>query len=185
MDRRIPLDRPQDIPAAYRDSPIGDLVRYHNLGDPGPAYSRAELLIGMCMDHRKHLRIPENFAYILRTGGGNLRASEFKVSYAIAIGGVRAIALLAHRECGMVNLAARRPQFVAGLVEGAGWERETAEEHFDRFAPLFEIGNEIDFVLAEAKRLRLRYPRITVAPLFYEIEEGRLYGLIESRAAGA
>jgi carbonic anhydrase len=51
------------------------------------------------------------------------------------------------------------------------------------FAPMFEIGNEVDFVLAEAKRLRLRYPKILVAPLFYEIDEGELYGLREGAGA--
>jgi carbonic anhydrase len=134
------------------------------------------------MDNRKFLRMPDNFAYILRTGGGNLRYSEFKVSYAIAIGGVRAIALLAHNNCGMVNLFARRDAFIQGLIENAGWDREWAEQHFMHFAPMFEIGNEVDFVLAEAKRLRLRYPKIVVAPLFYNLDEGVLYALREGQA---
>lgn len=185
MERLFPLRTPEDIPESYRHTPIGDLVRYHNFGEEQPAQTRAELLIGMCMDHRKKLRIPEGFSYILRSGGGNLRYSEFKVSYAIAIGGVRHIALLAHRACGMVNLMERREAFIDGLVEGAGWEREWAEQHFMHFAPMFEIGNEIDFVLSETKRLRLRYARIRVAPLFYEIDEGMLYGVRESAAGPA
>ena len=180
MDRVTPVGSLGDIPAKYRNTPIGDLLRFHNFGEPQPTYTRAELLVGMCMDSRKHLRIPENFAFILRTGGGNLRYSEFKVSYAIAIGGVRAIALLAHNNCGMVNLIARREAFIEGLVERAGWERESAEEHFMHFAPLFEIGSEIDFVMAEAKRLRLRYPRIVVAPLLYNVDDNLLYWLRES-----
>ncbi len=180
MKRLIPIESAADVPAAYRETPIGDLIRYHNLGAEHREYERAELLVGMCMDHRKRLRIPDNFAYILRSGGGNLRPSEFKVSFAIAVGGVRALALLAHSGCGMVSLASRRREFVDGLVEGAGWDREQAEQHFLQFAPLFEIGNEIDFVLAEARRLRLRYPKITVAPLMYQLEDGRLYGLAEA-----
>ncbi len=180
MKRLIPIESADDVPAAYRDTPIGDLVRYHNLGAEHRDYERAELLVGMCMDHRKRLRIPDNFAYILRSGGGNLRPSEFKVSYAIAVGGVRALALLGHSGCGMVNLASRREQFVKGLVAGAGWSAEVAEQHFLQFAPLFEIGDEVDFVIAEARRLRLRYPKITVAPLMYQLEDGRLYGLAEA-----
>jgi carbonic anhydrase len=39
------------------------------------------------------------------------------------------------------------------------------------FAPMFEIGTEVDFVLSEAKRLR--YPRIQVAPLLNRIEDNR------------
>jgi len=127
------------------------------------------------MDNRKHLHIPDNFAFIIRSGGGNLRYSEFKVSYAIAIGGVMNIALIAHNHCGMVNLFSRKKAFVQGLVEKAGWNPEWAEEHFMNFAPMFEIGNEIDFVIIEAKRLRLRYPKICIAPLFYRIEDNLLY----------
>ncbi|HSQ74865.1 MAG TPA: carbonic anhydrase, partial [Bacteroidota bacterium] len=130
---------------------------------------------GMCMDNRKHLRIPDNFAYIIRSGGGNLRYSEFKVSYAIAVGGVRCIALLGHDQCGMVNLVERKEQFIRGLVENAGWTLQSAEEHFNGFAPMFEIGNEIDFVLSEVQRLRLRYPAVQVAPLLYRMEDNRLY----------
>ena len=39
-------------------------------------------------------------------------------------------------------------------------------------------GSEIDFVCAEANRLRLRYPKIAVAPMLYKVEDNRLY-LIE------
>jgi carbonic anhydrase len=179
MNRLVPVTRKEDIFVELSGTPIGLLLEYHNLNREYDGYSRAELLIGMCMDNRKFLRIPDNFAYIIRSGGGNLRYSEFKVSYAIAIGGVRAIALIAHNHCGMVNLFSIKEQFVGGLVENAGWDREWAEEHFMHFAPMFEIGNEIDFVLSEAKRLRLRYPKIKIAPLFYRIEDNMLYQIQE------
>lgn len=180
MDRLVAVRSREDIFAQYRGTPIGDLLEYHNLRRPFESYARAELLIGMCMDHRKHLHIPENFAFIIRAGGANLRYSEFKVSYAIAVGGVRAIALIGHNNCGMVNLVARREQFIRGLVENAGWDREMAEQHFMHFGPMFEIGNEVDFVLSEAKRLRLRYPNVRVAPLLYLVEDNLLYLLRES-----
>lgn len=177
--RRIALDRDEDIPAAYRDTPIGDLVRYHNLGAEAPAYERAALLIGMCMDHRKQLRLPENFAYVLRAGGANFRRHEFKLSFAIAVGGVRAIALVGHTDCGMVGLSERREAFIEGLVEGAGWDRETAALHFDDSVGRFAIDDAAGFVISEAQRLRRRYPKVTVAPLLYDVEDGRLYGLEE------
>ena len=180
MKRLIEIKEESNIPVHLLDTPIGTLLRSHNLGIEIPAPAAPELLIGMCMDNRKTLRLPDGFAFILRSGGGNLRFSEFKVSYAIAIGGVRAIALFAHNNCGMVNLMSRREAFVNGLVEHAGWDRQFAEEHFLNLAPMFEIGNEIDFVLAEAKRLRQRYPRILVAPLYYNVDEGRLYALRET-----
>ncbi len=109
MNRLIDIAVESDIPAAYRAGPLGALLRYHNLGADMPKRAeKPELLIGMCMDSRKHLRIPDNFAFILRTGGANLRLAEFRVSYAIAVGGVRAIALIAHTNCGMSGLVARR-----------------------------------------------------------------------------
>jgi carbonic anhydrase len=180
MNRLLAVTTTQDIFPEYRNTPIGLLLEYHNLHRSLDNYVKAQLLVGMCMDHRKHLRIPDNFAYIIRSGGANLRYSEFKVSYAIAVGGVMAIALIGHNQCGMVNLMARRDLFIRGLVENAGWEKEWAEEHFMHFAPMFEVGNEVDFVLSEAKRLRLRYPKIQVAPLLYRVEDNRLYFIRES-----
>lgn len=179
MERLIAVQSKEDIPVQYRETPIGLLLEYHNLHRPPDVYERAQLLVGMCMDNRKHLHIPDNFAYIIRSGGANLRYSEFKVSYAIAVGGVRHIALIGHNNCGMVNLAGKKEQIIEGLVAGAGWERERAEEHFMHFAPLFEIENEVDFILSESKRLRLRYPKITIAPLLYLVEDNLLYFIRE------
>jgi len=175
MNRLIDVKTSEDIFEEIKDTPIGLLLKYHNLNYPLDSYNQAQLLIGMCMDNRKHLRIPDNFAYIIRTGGANLRYSEFKVSYAIAVGNVRHIALIGHNDCGMVNLIARKEKFIDGLVNKAGWDRTWAEEHFMHFAPMFEIGNEVDFVISEAKRLRLRYPRITVMPMIYKVDDSRLY----------
>ena len=180
MNRLITVASKEDILPQYRQTPIGLLLEYHNLGRKPDLYTNADLLIGMCMDNRKHLHIPDNFAFIIRTGGANLRYSEFKVSYAIAVGGVRCIALIGHTQCGMVNLIARKEQFVQGLVKAAGWQEQSAEEHFFHFAPMFEIGNEVDFILSEVKRLRLRYPKIVIAPLLYKVEDNRLYFIKES-----
>ncbi|MBI2619435.1 MAG: carbonic anhydrase [Ignavibacteriales bacterium] len=175
MAQIVSVTTSEDVPREYQGTPIGLLLEYHNLHRPFKGYSRAELLIGMCMDNRKHLHIPDNFSYIIRAGGANLRYSEFKVSFAVAVGGVRHIALIGHTQCGMVNLMARREEFVNGLVEGAGWEKQSAEDHFRDFAPLFEIGNEIDFVISETKRLTGRYPKVVVAPMLYKVEDNLLY----------
>jgi carbonic anhydrase len=175
MNRLHAIASREDIPERYRETPIGRLLEYHNLDRQGETYTAAELLIGMCMDNRKHLHIPDNFAFIIRSGGANLRYSEFKVSYAIGVGGVSAIALIGHTQCAMVNLIARKGQFVKGLVDHAGWTAEAAEEHFFHYAPMFEIGDEIEFVLSEVRRLRLRYPEILVAPMLYRVEDNLLY----------
>jgi carbonic anhydrase len=180
MNSLLSINSTDDILPQYRQTPIGLLLEYHNLNRPIKIYDKARLLIGMCMDNRKHLNIPDNFAFIIRTGGSNLRYSEFKVSYAIAVGQVSHIALIGHNNCGMVNLISRQKEFINGLVMAAGWERDRAEEHFMHFAPMFEIGNEKDFILSETKRLRLRYPKIMIAPLFYLVEDNKLYFIDES-----
>ena len=179
MNRLLPVQSPDDILPEYQQTPIGLLLEYHNLNRPPDTYDRAQLLTGMCMDNRKHLHIPDNFSFIIRSGGANLKYSEFKVSYAIAVAQIRHIALIGHNHCGMVNLMSRRTQFINGLVETAGWEKERAEEHFMQFAPMFEIGNETDFILSETRRLRLRYPKIQIAPMFYLVEDNRLYFINE------
>ncbi len=173
------VEKQSDIPEHLRGTPVEELLQYHNLDRELAPVPAPRLLIGMCMDNRKHLHIPDNFAFILRAGGANLRPSEFKVSYAIAVGGVRAIAIIGHNNCGMVNLMSRSHQFIEGLVNNAGWDRQTAEEHFFHFAPLFEIGSEIDFTLSETKRLRRRYPGVIVAAMLYRVEDNRLYLLAE------
>jgi carbonic anhydrase len=127
------------------------------------------------------LRIPDNFAYVLRAGGANFQRIEFKVSYAVAVGGIRTMCLIVHDQCGMVDLRARRDVFVNGLVENGGWKRREAERHFDQFSPVFEIRDPAEFVLGEARRLRERYPRVLVAPLFYQVGEGLLYQIAEGR----
>lgn len=179
MNRLIHIDKISDIPKEYSNTPISLLVEYQNLNREFETYSNAQLLVGMCMDNRKHLHVPDNFTYIIRSGGANLRHSEFKVSFAISVGGVKHIALIAHNHCGMVNLVSKKVQFIEKLSENAGWTQEQAEEHFNNYAPMFEINNEIDFTLSEAARLRLRYPKIIIAPIYYKVEDNQLYFIKE------
>jgi carbonic anhydrase len=175
MNKLVKIDSDNDIFPEYRGTPIAHLLEYHNLDKPFSQYDKAKILIGMCMDNRKHLHIPDNYAYIIRSGGANLRYSEFKVSYAIAVGQVRHIALIGHNNCGMSNLFLRKDAFIDGLVQNAGWERSSAEDHFHHFVTMFEIGSETDFILCEVKRLRMRYPKVTIAPMMYLLEDNKLY----------
>jgi carbonic anhydrase len=166
---------PGDVLPEYAGTPIEALLRYHNLGEPlPPTYGNPALLVGMCMDHRKGLTIPNEFAYVLRSAGANLRDSSFEISYAVAVGGVSTIALLGHTDCGMVEVTRKRDSFVRGLVERAGWAPAAAARHFDRFAHRYEISDAVEFTVLEAKRLRRQYPRLLVAPLLYTIEDDRL-----------
>jgi carbonic anhydrase len=180
MDYLIPVTRPSDIHPKFHGTPIADLLAYHNFNQAHESYNTAPLVVGMCMDHRERLRIPTNFAYILRAPGANFRASDFHLSYAIAVGGVSAIAIIGHTQCGMVNLMSRRETFIGGLIERAGWQPEWAQAHFMHYAPMYEIGHEVDFVISEANRLSMRYPKIPVAPLIYQVEDHLLYQVNES-----
>ncbi|HKW47554.1 MAG TPA: carbonic anhydrase [Gemmatimonadaceae bacterium] len=175
MPEILPVVTADDILPIYRNTPVGHLLEYHNLGRSLNAVTRPELLIGMCMDSRKALRIPNDFAFVLRTAGANMRDNEFRISYAIAVGGVRTIVLIAHTDCGMARLAQRREQFIEGMIASAGWDRARAERHFAESAPKFGIRDEIEFVLQEAARLSAIYPRIQVAPLLYRVEDDLLY----------
>ena len=99
----------KDILPDYQQTPIGLLLEYHNLSRPFEVCDSASLLVGMCMDNRKHLRIPDNFSFIIRSGGANLRYSEFKVSYA------------ASRSTGRQHSPANAPK---GVFHAAGgWRR--------------------------------------------------------------
>ena len=177
MTTIIPVNYRDDILPEYRDTPVGLLLEYHNLGRAPGTSAKPELLIGMCMDSRKSLRIPNDFAFVLRTAGANMRDNEFRISYAISVGGVRTIVLIAHTDCGMARLEQRRELFVHGMVEAAGWDEARAAKHFAESAPKFGIRDEVDFVMHEANRLREIYPRITVVPLLYRVEDDLLYQL--------
>jgi carbonic anhydrase len=73
VNRLVLVTDSEDIFPTYRDTPIGRLVEYHDLARPHYSFLKAELVIGMCMGNRKHLHIPDNFAFIIRAGGANLR----------------------------------------------------------------------------------------------------------------
>lgn len=177
MTEILPVNRAADVLPEYRGTVIGELLGYQNLEAPLDAPEPRRLLIGMCMDSRKALRLPPEFAFVLRTAGANLRDNEFRISYAIAVGGVRTIALIAHTDCGMKRVADQHDLFVQGLVDHAGWTAAKAEAMFAAGVPKFGISDEIDFVMLEAKRLRDLYPKITVVPLLYQVEDDRLYQL--------
>lgn len=175
----LKITHENQIPETYQHTPIKELLLYQNLGVEFKEYATAQMLVGMCMDNRKQLRIPENFAYIIRTGGANLRYSQFTVSYAIAIGGIKHIALIAHNHCGMVNLISKRDRFVEGLSQIAGWDVMRVNEHFMNYAPMFEIDNEAEFVMREAKRMEEQYKGIVVVPLYYTVEDNQLSIIME------
>ncbi len=171
----IAINSERNIPSEYKNTPIGKLLQYHDLGRKLSPYKKPEILLGVCMDDRIQLSLPKNFAYVIRTGGGNLRYNEFQISYAVSAGSVGYIALIGHDDCGMVNLAAKKDKIVNGLVDKAGWDKRSAEEQFNACSSMFEIADPIGFTFLEAKRLKAKYPKITVVPMLYKVEDNRLY----------
>lgn len=177
----VPVGGASDIFPEYHGTAVGELLAYHNLGAPHRSHTEADVLIGMCMDHRLHLRIPANFAYVLRCAGANLGMLEFDVSFAIAVSGVRSVCLIGHDGCRMVDVASKRKAFVSGLVDNAGWDRNRAEKHFAEHASRYALEDVVEFVWYETMRLRDTYTGITVAPLVYSPEDGSLCQITDTR----
>ncbi|HDZ41120.1 MAG TPA: carbonic anhydrase [Bacteroidetes bacterium] len=175
MEPLIKITTRDDIIPEYRNTPVGLFLEYHNLGRKFVKHTKPELLIGMCIDSRLVLNVPHNFSYVVRSGGGNMRDMEFNISYAIAVGGIRHIIVLGHTNCAMINLIDKRKDFIKGMVDTAGWAKYLAEEHFQESQPIYEIKNEIDFVLKETRRLRLKYPRVTVVPMMYRVKNNHIF----------
>ncbi len=165
----------KDIPHIYRDTPAGTLLEYHNLNKPFDVYKKAALVIGTCMDNRISLRIPKNFAFVIRSGGGNLMNNDFYISFAIAVGEAKCITVIGHNKCGMSNIPTKKETFINNLVEHAGWNKTDALQHFEEYSQKHEIGDEVDFVLNETNRLREMYPKIKVVPMMYLLEDHKLY----------
>lgn len=173
------IESETNIPRELLNTPFADLLMYQNLKSPHKKYEKAQIAIVMCMDNRKQLEIPGRFAFILRTAGARITGSEFKLSFAIGFGDIKHVALIAHTNCGMVDLSSKKEKVVEGLIKNAGWSKEQAENHFQSFAPFFEIENEIDFIVSESNRLKEKYPKIFFIPMLYDIEDNKLH-LIES-----
>jgi len=167
-----------DIPARYHGSPIAEWLRYHNLGEGPHTYDSPQLLIVTCMDHRVHLQVPKNFAYVLRLAGANLRHREFDLACVLAFAGIRHVCLVGHTDCAMESLKDRREDFISGLRKIAGWSETRAELEFGLFSPRLGIPNAVDFTLFEAAWLERRFPGVVVAPLIYDVKDGSLCQIV-------
>ncbi|MBL8200376.1 MAG: hypothetical protein JNK40_05325 [Chromatiales bacterium] len=177
-----PVRSEADILPAYRGTPVADLLRFQNLGTapagvPGK-YAHPAILIATCLEQGAALRVPEGFAISLHTAAASLKRDPFKVSWAIGVAGVSAIAVVGHDDCRLTELRNHREQFVVQMIEAAGWERPAAEQHFDHWSDLFGVDNPVEFVAAEAARLQSRYPKVLVAPLLYQSATGTLQQVI-------
>jgi carbonic anhydrase len=170
----LPILQKEDIPAEYLGTPIEELLEYQNFRKVYQSQEEPSLLVAMCMDSRKKLQVPKNFAFVIRTGGANMREMEFKVSYLISLLDLKYIALIGHNDCRMVNLIDRKEDYIKGMVKNAGWNVEKASAHFEQFAPLYNIEDEAAFILREQDRLVKLFPKLIVVPMIYNVQDSAL-----------
>lgn len=150
--------------------PVQTLLQSHNSGVVFPAFTRPELAVVTCMDFRIHLQMPENFAFVLRTGGANPEPVEPYLAYSVARMGIGAIALIGHTDCAMQY---PNPYVLNRLPTG--------EEHIRRYRAqiaALAIGEVEHFIRRQAQRLASRLG-LPVAPLLYLVEDHRLVCLDE------
>lgn len=179
LNRLYPVESAAQIPDYLRSTPIGTLLRCHNLGEVSELVSDdPHLLVGMCIDYRKYLYMPKEYAYVIRREGANMRGAEFAMSMAM-MKGIKYMALIAHNQCAMSNTKDFRDAFITNLMERHGWSKVQASQFFDDNVRSKEINNEIDFVLGEAARLARIFRGLTVVPMVYRIENDRLYLIVD------
>jgi len=172
--RLVPVRTESDLAEEYRRSPIADLFRHHGERAPVRSYERPPLVIVTCMDSRISLRLPETFAFVLRTAGANVESVLFNLDFAVAVAGVEGLAIIGHDDCAMTAVGRSREAFESGLVRGQGWTPERAASAYESGVSWFGIESARESVWASAQALRKRYPRLLVAPLFYRVGDGRL-----------
>lgn len=179
MTTLLPVLSAEAILPQYQGTPVEMLLRYHNLAEPmTQEFSKPKMLIGTCMDYRVVLRLPDRFAYILRTAGDNLTNHEFDIAVAVGLGAISTMALIGHTDCAMSRVTQQRDAFVAGMVERAGWQSHDAAQYFHRHAGSAHIGDPTGYTLRETTRLRRRFPGILVAPLIYQVEDDQLVQIV-------
>lgn len=176
MDERlIPVKETTDIPEQYLGTPIETLLRSHNLGEMFESPENPQLLVSLCMDHRKSLQIPKDFAYIIRNAGAYIEDAGFMISYALSVGGVKTIAVIGHNHCGMRAVSNKGTEFMQGLEKEHGWKHEDALVHYKMGVEKYAIADEIDSVHKMTKSLETHYDNLLVAPMMYLLEDNNLY----------
>ena len=185
MPKLIETNTAEDILPVYRGTPVEELLRYHNFREPRPTDNETpKMFIAMCIDFRKFLVVPNDYAYIMRTAGARLSGNEFELLYAIAVGGVSTVVLIGHTDCGMTRVINQRDQFVSGLGERAGVSAETAGEIFDTFAPEYAIEDPVKAMVAEAIMILGLLKGVMIAPLLYRVNDDKLVQILEPGAIG-
>lgn len=173
--RLVRVSKPEDIPVFLRDTPIETMLKCQNMGEVDANQSEdPDLVIGMCIDYRKSLSLPQNCAYVIRRTGANMAGSEFSLALALSTG-IEYMALIAHNHCVMSDPHVKRGAFVSALTGKHGWSNDQALSFFDEHASSREIDDAIDFSLKEARRLSNLFRGLKVVPMLFMLEDNLVY----------
>lgn len=181
--RRRPVASERDVLPAWRGTPIASLLLAQNQGATFPVGPEPSLLVATCIDSRVRLALPPGAAFELRAAGVNLDERElFEIAFAVAVGGVRHVAVLGHEDCAMGRIDGGREAFARGLASTDGWDHDAAGAFFDAHAADWVIGDPAAATLATTRRLRSRFPGVIFAPLHYTVPAGRIEQILEPEA---
>jgi SulP family sulfate permease len=173
--RLVRVAKPEEIPQFLLGTPIETLLKAQNMGQIDANQSEdPDLVIGMCIDYRKSLALPQNCSYVIRRTGANMAGSEFSVALALS-GGIEYMALIAHNHCVMSNPHVKRGAFVGSLTDKHGWSEDQAMAFFDQHASSREINDAIDFSVKEARRLSSLFRGLKVVPMLFMLEDNLIY----------
>ncbi len=163
----------EDIPIAWKDTPIESFIMAQNFGWPIVSTGKVELLIATCIEFRYALPVPRMYAYVIRRASGRVIGSEFSVGYTLSQG-VRYLVIIGHNDCGMSKVYERAPSVVQAFVD-QGWDKDAAEEYVTKQASRHAISDELDALRIEYIRLKQVFRKLIIAPLFVCLHDSRLY----------
>lgn len=177
--RLVPVAAESDIFPPYRGTPIGDLLINHNLRPVIDPVGEPRLVVATCMDHRVNLNMPVGFALILRTAGASVEPLVFNVLAAMAVRDIRAVAIIGHSDCAMLDVERHRQKFIATATELGTMSEAEAAKLFEKGASRFGFENSIAQTLAQCEHLHKVVPGALIAPLSFDVKTGALSQIVE------
>jgi sulfate permease, SulP family len=173
--RLLAIETLEDIPLNLRNTPIEDLLKCQNFYEVNDeTASSANLIIGMCIDHRKQLHLPKNLAYVIRSPGANMQGCEFSIALGLS-SQIEYMALLVHNKCLMSDPYPLQKKVNDALVQEQGWSPRMAATFFDNHAASGLVGDVINFGKDESTRLQSVFRGLKVVPLLYDVDSDRLF----------
>lgn len=167
------IDKPEDIPEHWQNTPISDIIGAHNFNHEIAVTGEPKMLISTCIEFRFRPEVPSNYAYVIRRASGRLIGSEFSLVYALSRG-VKHVALIGHNDCGMTKVSFHKAAMIKALIE-QGWDAERAEEFITMHAGRYHIEDEVDSLRKEFVRLKRLFKNVEIAPLFVSLSSNKLH----------